>query len=807
PSVGEIEGEYWRIVEQPTEEVEIYYGADLETGTFGSGFPKASTMVADNDSDKYASSGWNLNNLPRLPGSVLCFEGCDISGVLVPWLYVGMCFSSFCWHVEDHHLYSLNYLHWGAPKVWYGVPGNHASSLENAMKKHLPDLFEEQPDLLHELVTQLSPSVLKDEDVPVCRAVQQPGEFVLTFPRAYHSGFNCGFNCAEAVNVAPVDWLAHGQNAVELYSKQHRKSSISHDKLLLGAAREAVQAFGELTFLGNETPQNLRWKSVCGKDGILTETVKARVQMEEDRMKDLSTGLKLVKMAEDFDSNNEKECFSCFYDLHLSAASCKCSPDRYACLQHVSLLCSCEEENRFILHRYTMRELHLLVEALEGETEAIKTWISINLGSDFVDDDDASNNHVSSEVTQSESEHVDFIPGNSLNDDPVMMKEVMPNKKMKSMQEDHLDLNLDFTSSGHGQSIVHSSNDCVNEPGKNMGDMHNFKQSDAPREEGIMQDGSGCSSSESPEFTNSLPNSELPSKSVSEQNISIKKTGSYVELVDVGSLMIGKLWCSKQAIFPKGFKSRVEFFSVLNPKKVCSYTSEVLDAGFLGPLFKVTLEGCPTESFSNVSAEKCWEMVLQRLSQEIKRQRGGGEGGFPDLEPFQEINGLEMFGFLSSDIIQAIEALDLNHQLVEYWDHKHRTSGSTSETKSLPDSSCSSEGKKAKLFGVDLTKLDQNNESVTTDLAMCPQNIQSIGFHLTRPCQNDQSADQDNQSDEGGQQLANEEKIQVGIRGLMKKATSEELEVMHKVLSSEAQSSERRLAFAMLADEIHKPCR
>jgi histone demethylase JARID1 len=47
--------------------------------------------------DKYAQSGWNLNNLPRLQGSVLSFEGGDISGVLVPWLYVGMCFSSFCW--------------------------------------------------------------------------------------------------------------------------------------------------------------------------------------------------------------------------------------------------------------------------------------------------------------------------------------------------------------------------------------------------------------------------------------------------------------------------------------------------------------------------------------------------------------------------------------------------------------------------------------------------------------------------------------------------------------------------------------
>lgn len=55
-------------------------------------------------------------------------------------------------HVEDHHLYSLNYLHWGEPKVWYGVPGSRATSLEVAMRKHLPDLFEEQPDLLNELV-------------------------------------------------------------------------------------------------------------------------------------------------------------------------------------------------------------------------------------------------------------------------------------------------------------------------------------------------------------------------------------------------------------------------------------------------------------------------------------------------------------------------------------------------------------------------------------------------------------------------------------------------------------------------------
>lgn len=69
----------------------------MENGVLGSGFYKRAEKLTGSDMDQYTVSGWNLNNLPRLPGSVLSFEDCDISGVLVPWLYVGMCFSSFCW--------------------------------------------------------------------------------------------------------------------------------------------------------------------------------------------------------------------------------------------------------------------------------------------------------------------------------------------------------------------------------------------------------------------------------------------------------------------------------------------------------------------------------------------------------------------------------------------------------------------------------------------------------------------------------------------------------------------------------------
>lgn len=55
----------------------------------------------------------------------------------------------------------------GEPKTWYGAPGFAAEQLEAVMKKLAPELFESQPDLLHQLVTIMNPNTLMAYGVPV----------------------------------------------------------------------------------------------------------------------------------------------------------------------------------------------------------------------------------------------------------------------------------------------------------------------------------------------------------------------------------------------------------------------------------------------------------------------------------------------------------------------------------------------------------------------------------------------------------------------------------------------------------------
>ena len=287
--------DYWRIVETQCTEVKVDYGSDLDIQKYRSGFRrygnrfgtgagtgagtaagtvKTQSSSTSNDSlageeksysdEWYEKCGWNLNNLPNIQGSLLRHITTPINGVNVPWLYVGMLFSSFCWHTEDNYLNSINYNHHGSAKIWYGVPGAHAAQFEKVARANFPLSFKESPDLLHQMNTQISPGLLHSHGVPVYKIVQEPGSFVLTWPQAYHGGFSSGFNVGEAVNFAtgtfhqsfhsivfyciiiyslsiclifylihiPADWIPMGSAADESYRNVARRSVFSHTRLL-----------------------------------------------------------------------------------------------------------------------------------------------------------------------------------------------------------------------------------------------------------------------------------------------------------------------------------------------------------------------------------------------------------------------------------------------------------------------------------------------------------------------------------------------------------------------------------------------
>ncbi|KAL6501513.1 hypothetical protein OROGR_026646 [Orobanche gracilis] len=233
-----MEKEFWHeIACGKTESVE--YACDVDGSAFSS-----------SPDDPLGKSRWNLKKLSRLPKSILRLLETSIPGVTEPMLYIGMLFSMFAWHVEDHYLYSINYHHCGASKTWYGIPGHAALDFERVVKEHVykreilsADGEDGAFDVLLGKTTLFPPSVLLEHDVPVYKAVQKPGEYVITFPRSYHAGFSHGFNCGEAVNFATGDWFPLGSIACRRYALFNRMPLLPQEELL---CKEAMLLYSNL---------------------------------------------------------------------------------------------------------------------------------------------------------------------------------------------------------------------------------------------------------------------------------------------------------------------------------------------------------------------------------------------------------------------------------------------------------------------------------------------------------------------------------------------------------------------------------
>lgn len=116
------EAEFWREWERRDgAPLVVHYGLNVE----GSAFV---------DEDPLGATAWNLRRLPLHEWSVLRHLEVLVEGVSTPMLYIGMLFAHFAWHVEDHHMHSINYQHQGAAKTWYGVPASAADAFERVAR-------------------------------------------------------------------------------------------------------------------------------------------------------------------------------------------------------------------------------------------------------------------------------------------------------------------------------------------------------------------------------------------------------------------------------------------------------------------------------------------------------------------------------------------------------------------------------------------------------------------------------------------------------------------------------------------------
>ncbi|GAB0099576.1 hypothetical protein DMENIID0001_154600 [Sergentomyia squamirostris] len=190
----DLERKYWKNIKYVTP----IYGADVN-GT-----------LTDPD-----VKDWNINQLGTILDYVNDDYGIKIDGVNTAYLYFGMWKTTFAWHTEDMDLYSINYLHFGAPKTWYAVPPEMGTRLEKVANSYFEASHKNCKAYLRHKTTVISPQVLKRHNIPYNKITQEAGEIMITFPFGYHSGFNHGFNCAESTNFALPRWVEYGKRATE----------------------------------------------------------------------------------------------------------------------------------------------------------------------------------------------------------------------------------------------------------------------------------------------------------------------------------------------------------------------------------------------------------------------------------------------------------------------------------------------------------------------------------------------------------------------------------------------------------------
>merc|ERR1712013_470747 len=187
-----------------------------------------------------------------------------------------------------------------------------------AMKQLVPTFCKNRKIWLPSDTTMVSPSLLVKHGVSVSRAVQQPGQFVVVFPKSYTSSLCTGYCVSESVYYAPVDWLVDVDSVFMDIKDSQEPMMFPLEKMLFALAADSRAT------------------------KFVLETIKPKIERIRDRESDLrkqvfSLGIKVSeRLSLENDSSKEEEDDE--YECHV------CNANLF-----VSLIANVDEENTYCL--------------------------------------------------------------------------------------------------------------------------------------------------------------------------------------------------------------------------------------------------------------------------------------------------------------------------------------------------------------------------------------------------------------------------------------------------------------------------
>ena len=187
--------------------------------------------------------------------------------------------------------------------------------------------------------------------------MQKPGEYILTLPGAYHSGFSTGLNIGEAVNFATKAWFDYGPKCQELYRR----------------TREKIPVF-PIEWLVTENVRNIDTVKVDSATKLILQTkfneyanfelsqrlfmeTELQTRMSVKQVGEVPAGYSTVKLMENREevSEDAHQCQYCTDFAYFSLIHCSKCNINY-CIWH-NVLCGCNVPAVQLVYRFSTEEI------------------------------------------------------------------------------------------------------------------------------------------------------------------------------------------------------------------------------------------------------------------------------------------------------------------------------------------------------------------------------------------------------------------------------------------------------------------